>query len=227
MSFQTLHEEIVERNKTIIKEKGKKAWFRYFIGYYKWQLLLVLLLTVFIIHCIVNAVTRKDTVLQVSFVNGTTTLTEEEFMADFPSFSGMNEKKEEALLDTSLVIDTENFSALDRQYVDKLYLMCSTGSVDVCITDESFFPTLADSGYLLDLRELFSEEEMEELSGRILSYESSHNDYEGSQPVGIDVSDSPFLKKTSSFPYEKAYFCVIVSSRHKDYAKSFYRYLYR
>lgn len=59
-----------------------------------------------------DIITKKDVVLQVAYINGFPNVENVEFMADFSRTLGIDEKKEETLLDTSLYISSDSSSSV-------------------------------------------------------------------------------------------------------------------
>lgn len=221
----SVNDEILEQRRKVLEEEGLKGKIKYFVYYYKWHAAIALFLLIFIVNFIVNIATKKDTALQVIFINGFPNVENEEFMDGFAQTININPKKEEALLDSSFYINPESPGIYDEQNMEKIFVMASAGVLDVCISDETYFETLAEGGYLLDLSTVFSEEEMEEYKDRIFYYDSPNNLAQGKEPVGLEITNAPKLVETQSFPNSKAYFCIIMNSEHVDNALAFLDYL--
>lgn len=222
----SVNDEIREQQRKVLQEKGFIGRLEYFFYYYKWHVIIGTVVAVLLTSFIVQIVTKKDTALQVAFINGFPNIETSDFMADFASFAELDESKEEALLDASFYINTDSTTMYDEQYAEKIFIMSSAGALDVCIVDESYFPTLAEGGFLLDLSEVLTKEELTELKDKLFYHDSPNNMYEGVQPVGIEVSDAIRLVSTESFPNSKAYFCIVMNTEHLDHSLKFLDYLY-
>lgn len=225
MDNDSMHQQIKQRHRTILKEQGFKAWLRYFWDYYKLPVIIFIVLIIFGVSLIYSLISRKETVLQIAMINSSIDIPEEDFMADYFSYAGLNDKKEDVYLDTSLYVDVDVLSTADRQTIERLYIMSSAGAIDVLLTDGSYFPDMASEGYLMDLRKIFSEEELEALGDRVFYCNSPHDDIDENLPVGIEISDSERLKNANCYPGKKAYFSVSISSEAAKQARIFYQYL--
>lgn len=221
----SVNDEIKEQHQKILAQEGFKGRLRYFFYYYKWHVLIFLAVFIFAVTFIYGRVTQKDTVLQVIMVNGFPNVEGEAIMADFEKHITMDPKKEQILLDSSFYIDMDSNTMFDEQASEKLYVMSAAGVVDVVLADRDYFLDMAEAGYLLNLSTVLTEEEIAQYGDRTFYYDSPNNYAEGMELVGIDVTDSPLLKETQSYPNDQVYFCIIMNSSHVDHALTFLDYL--
>lgn len=222
----TIHSDIKNRHLKIYKEQGFKEWLHYFFDYYKWHTLIFITMVIFVISFIISLATSKDIILQVAFINSALDTTEEDFCSDYYAFADIDPLKQEVFLDASLFVDPESNSAFDRQTDERIFLMSSAATLDVLISDESYFPHMAEDGFLMNLRNIFTEEELENMGDLVYYYDSPNDDYEGELPVAIEVSQSPRFKASNCYPDGKAFFSVSLTSKSTSQAKLFYEYLY-
>lgn len=221
----SVNDEIKEQHRKILDSEGFKGRLTYFFYYYKWHVLISLVLIIFAVTFIYGRVTQKDTILQVIMVNGFPNIEAETIMEDFNRNITMNPKKEQTLLDTSFYINTDSPTMFDEQNSEKLFVMSAAGVVDVVLANKDYFLTMAETGYLLDMSKILTDEQMQQYKDRFLYYDSPNNYAEGEELVGIDVTDSPLLKNTQSYPNDQVYFCIIMNSSHTDLALTFLEYL--
>lgn len=221
----SINDEIREQQKKVLAQENFSGKLKYFTHYYKWHLLIALLVIVMGGSFIYEFATKKDTVLQVLMVNGFPNIESTEFMADFEEMLQLNPKKQETLLDDSFYINTESSTLYDEQNSEKLIVMSSAGVVDVVIADRDYFLTMAENGFLLDLSTIFSPEQMALYADRSLYYDSPNNLAQGEELVGIEITNSPKIVETQSYPNDRAYFCIIVNAPHPDTALTFLEYL--
>lgn len=226
MKAETVAEEIKNRHKQIYKEQGFKAWLTYFLQYYKLHLFLVILGIVLLITFIYSICTTKTMALEVAFVNGMPNITDEEFMADYLDFAGIDANKYDTYLDSSFFIDLENTTPADQQNMDRFFMMSSANAIDTAIVSESYFETLAKDAYLLDLNTVFNQQDLADMKDQLFYYDAPNDTHEGEVLVGIEVSNAPRLKATAAFPDGKCYFCIISMSHNIENARSFFDYLY-
>ena len=95
----SVNDEIREQQKKVMENEGLKGRLQYFVYYYKWHVIIGAIILIFVINTIVEFATRKDTVLQVVYINGFPNVESTEFMADFQKTIEINEKKEITQLD--------------------------------------------------------------------------------------------------------------------------------
>lgn len=221
----SVNDEIREQHKKVLETEGLKGRLKYFVHYYKWPVLIALIAIIFLGSSIYQIISQKNTALQVLMVNGFPNIESSEIMADFEKTIEIDTSKEETLLDDSLYINVESPSSYDEQNAEKLFVMASAGVVDVVLVDEAYFQVMAETGYLLDLSTIFTEDQMELYADRAFYYDSPNNYAEGEELVGIEVTDSPKIIETQSYPSDKAYFCMIMNAPNADNGLAFLEYL--
>ena len=221
----SVNDEIREQHRKVLEEEGWKGRLKYFVHYYKWPVLIALFVIIFFGSSLYQVLSRKDTALQVLMVNGFPNVEAEEIMADFETTIEINKDKEETLLDDSFYINTENPTMYDEQSAEKLFVMSSAGVVDVVLADEAYFLSMAETGFLLDLSTVLTDEQIAEYSDRSFYYDSPNNYAEGEEWVGIEITSSPKIVDTQSYPNTKAYFCMIMNAPNVDNSLAFLEYL--
>lgn len=221
----SVNDEIREQQKRVLEQEGFKGRLKYFTHYYKWHVIIALIVILFFGTSIYDIVTRKDTALQVLMVNGFPNVESKEIMLDFEKNIEINTKKEETLMDASFYINTESPTLFDEQNSEKLFVMASAGVVDVVLADEDYFLSMAENGFLLDLSTILTEEQMEQYADRALYYDSPNNYAEGEEFVGIEITNSPKIIETQSYPNDKAYFCMIMNAPNIENSLAFLEYL--
>ena len=221
----SVNDEIREQYRKVLEEEGIKGRLKYFFHYYKWPVLIGLIVIIFFGTSIFQILSQKDTALQVLMVNGFPNIETEELMTDFESTITIDTDKEDTLLDASFYINTESPTMYDEQNAEKLFVMSSAGVVDVVLVDEAYFQIMAEAGYLLDLRKILSEEQMTLYADRAFYYDSPNNYAEGEELVGIEITSSPKIVDTQSYPNTKAYFCMIMNAPNIENSLAFLEYL--
>ena len=221
----SVNDEIREQQKKVLENEGLKGRLQYFVYYYKWHVIIGAIILIFVINTIVEFATRKDTVLQVVYINGFPNVESTEFMTDFQKTIEINEKKEITQLDDSFYINSDSPSYYDEQYIEKLLVMSSAGTIDVVVVDEDYFKIMAQGGYFLDLSTVLSDEQMAEYNDRLFYYDCPDNLTEGEEAIGIEITDAAKIVSTQSYPNTKCYFGIIVNSKHIDHSLAFLNYL--
>lgn len=221
----SVNDEIREQHRRVLEQEGFKGRLKYFVYYYKWHVLICTFILILIGTFVYERVTQKDTILQVVMVNGFPNVEGTVIMEDFEKRLSMNPKKEQTLLDTSFYIDTDSSTMFDEQNSEKLFIMAAAGVVDVVLADKDYFLTMAETGYLMDLSSILTDEQISRYGDRTFYYDSPNNYAEGMELVGIDVTDSALIVDTQSYPNDQVYFCIIMNSSHTDHALTFLEYL--
>ncbi len=221
----SVSDEIREQRRKVMLEGGFKEKLAYFFYYYKFHALTVAAVTVFLILLIVNFATKKENILQVVYVNGFPNTDTQEFMNDFAKTIEFNPKKESVNLDDSFYISSGEQTVYDQNNEEKLFIMSSAGSIDVCVTDESYLNSLLTNGYLLDLSTVLSEAQMEKYKDNLIYFDSEEDMHEGELPVAIRITDAAKIQSTNCFPNTDCYFTIIMNSEHIDNSLAFLDYL--
>lgn len=221
----SVNDEIREQHRKVLEEEGLKGRLKYFVYYYKWPVLIALIVIIFFGTSLFQVLSKKDTALQVLMVNGFPNIEAEDFMTDFEKTITIDTTKEDTLLDDSFYINAESPTMYDEQNAEKLFVMSSAGVVDVVLVDEAYFKIMAEAGYLLDLSTILTEEQMTFYADRAFYYDSANNYAEGEEFVGIEVTSSPKIVNTQSYPNTKAYFCMIMNAPNIENSLAFLEYL--
>lgn len=221
----SVDDEVREQRQKVFQNEGFKGKLNYIAYYYKWHAIAIVFVLAMICAMIYSQVTKKDIALQVIYINGFPNVESTDFMADFQKTTGINEAKEETLLDDSLYINLDSPGNYDEQNVETLYAKCSAGLVDVCVVDESYFMKMAEGGFFLDLSSVLSEEQMEQYKDRIVWYDRPEDYKEGEEAVAIEVTNAPKIVSTQSYPNSKCYYGIITTAENIDNSVAFLKYL--
>lgn len=88
--------------------------------------------------------------------------------AEFGEFIGGLGPKDEVLFDTGLTLDAEDVSNYGMASMMKAAAVTAAGDVDVMLFNEDGYGRYRDSGGLMDLREILSQEQLERWSGLLI-----------------------------------------------------------
>lgn len=145
-----------------IKNAPFKVKLQYFWDYYKWYVIIPLVIVVALSNYIYHLVTDPDTILNGVMLNcGYLDNDEElnEFLQNLYETYEIDTKEEEITFNTSLTYsitdNTNNYNALQA-----LMAWSSAGVLDFMCADKDTLTELAYKGYFTDLRDVLSEEEI-------------------------------------------------------------------
>ncbi len=130
--------------------------------YYKFHFVFLIVMTFFIGSLIHTITTQKDPHFYGLFINVSPNENERNYLSDFYAESfDVNLSKESITFDDTLFLSSGVDSMMDIAGQEKLVALIATSTVDVVATEEETFYSLAYSNMMHDLRDCFSEEELE------------------------------------------------------------------
>lgn len=197
----------------------------YFWEYYKIHTILVVI-TALVLGGIFHAMlTHKQTVLSVAYINAFPNVADDVFMEDFNRFLGIDEKKQETLLDSSYYINESYDSPYAATYEQKFSAIAMSGRLDAVVSDEAYFERYSNEGFFQDLSLILTPEELASYSDRLYYCDLPNDDQVEPVPVGIEVTDAAKIQSTASYPNAVAYFGIVTGSKFTDNGIAFLHYL--
>jgi len=204
-----------------------KARFAYVWDYYKPVMVgIIAVIAVINIGITIYHNLQIDTLLYVYLINCNTYYVDSETLtADFTEYLGETEgielaQNEEIDIDTSMILDDDDYST-SYTYQMKLAAVISARQCDVMLMDVEKFEEYAGMSYFMDLRELLTDEQLEEWADRIVYLE----DEEGETiPCAIDLTDSPIVEENMIY-YDTVYGGVVGNSENLEMRITFFEWL--
>lgn len=163
--------------KKIFQNGTTKEKFEYIFDYYKWHILVIILVIYFIANMIYTNLTTKEYVLQGIFLNmfsesNTLTDLEQDFLNDYP----INDDSEDIFFDSSLYyLPNTNSSNSTASYetLQLLTVRIATGEIDFIIGDLATIADLSYNQYFSNLVEVLSEEQIKAYESYFLYYDKA------------------------------------------------------
>lgn len=211
-----------------LKGKGFKYKFSYFWDYYRIPTLIVILVGIFLFSIIKTVVTAKDTEFEAIFMNAVNIPSEEDFAAKV----GIDLDKYDVLFDNSYMMSTnvEVYDETTYTNAQKLMAVIASGMADVMLGDPAIIENYADAQIYADLRDYYSEEFLNSLGDKVIYHtpvDSETGEAIGAEiPYAINVGDSTKLSESLCYYTDDVYLTIIVNTKHPDYVRAFYEYLY-
>lgn len=182
------------------REKLKGMSFKekagYFVEYYKWHVIILAALIIWVGGTIYHAVTAPDIYLSGVLFNTSDLLAEEKIQSIIDGFSqeqGLNTEKETVVLHRELTyFEDEGFAASNYESIQVLSAWILAGDVDFIIADEQLMNRLAEGEYLLELPDTF--DNREQVSAYLLDVSNSqilrsiYGELSDTLTLGITVS---------------------------------------
>ena len=168
---------------------------------------------------------KKETILSAAYINAFPNADDETLMDDFESYLGINTKRKQAVLDSSYYIDESYHSSYTATYAKKFSCNALETKFDVIISDEKYFSLYAEEGLFEDLSLFLTSEQLEQYHDILFYCDLPYDETEQPVPVGINVTHTPKIICTESYPNTTAYYGIVSGSRYSQNALSYLTYL--
>ncbi|MGN0482954.1 MAG: hypothetical protein ACI4HI_05310 [Lachnospiraceae bacterium] len=181
--------------KVRIRDLEKEKRIPYIWEYYKWWILGVVLAVAAVIFILVQIfMPRKDVVLRVCAVNvDGSVIRDSSYFDDFMKQNQYDLNEKQLDVNFNLTIDMKNTTGTAQTTLQNIFTLMNAGAVDVFLSDEELFQSLADEEMIENLEDYASEEFLEEHKKDIV-YGTSLETGE-KYPAGVRLSkDSRFLQ---------------------------------
>ena len=231
-----LKDEIKQENIKIkdmpLKKKAKYIW-----DYYKFPILGVLvglfLLGTFIRDYRINS---RPIYLDAILINSDLAYSPEDGLKeDFIRYASVDTDTYNLMIDSSIIIDKENYDQMSVANAQKVLAMYTAGDMDVIIGPESIIDEYGAMGAHMDLEGIMSDELKKDLEtkGFSLYYTTEYEEDEngettpiGTYPAGIYLENSDYLKglgergayATLTESGQKPVFTITATSKRSDNA---------
>lgn len=148
-----------------MKQRDRKERMQHLWEYYRWHILVLIVLLCFIVSTIWSAMIRKDVILSGVLLNSTNVASEEvatKLENDFINKQGLDSEKVQVELNTywAYKIDNEESAADSYSTLEYLTTLVAGEMLDFVTGDLDALSALAYSDYFEDLSTVLSEEQM-------------------------------------------------------------------
>lgn len=223
----SINDEIKEQKKKFstltFTEKIQYIW-----EYYR-LIIAAVIAVVLVIISFVHAYIRNDydTVCEIAVCDGKITgydTDDDALTTGFTSYLGVDGKKERVHIDYSYNLE-EKFLDMDPQVSkEKIYILSQTNNIDgyMCEYDDTDHFCFDTSCFLYDLNDLFTSEELEQLSDYLV-YHTHKDGVE--RPVAIDISKAPKITETN-LTMDRPCYGIVQSASNPENAADFIRFVF-
>ncbi|WP_026511910.1 MULTISPECIES: hypothetical protein [unclassified Butyrivibrio] len=235
-----------------LKGMGFKAHWDYFWDYYKIHVIVGVIALATIISLVHDITSQKPYALSATFVNTASMEEPDTLIAGFAEYEGIDTTKFNISIDASSTIDMQNPDQYTIANSERIYAMIAAKDLDLIMADETIFDNYSKNEMFVDLREYFTESELNalgdlvfyvdpaqyhsnqpysELENDALNPESSKkedlpvSDPSELIPVGIILKDNPHLTAISYYPGQAPIIGLATASERSETAADFIRYL--
>lgn len=183
---------------------GKKRM-EFFLEYYGKKVLGISVFLLFLLYVAVHYLTTPGTALNILAVNATETELSEEaqqYFQDFLTKNQLDPKKNEVHVNQSIYVDANSMDAFNKSSVNMTITLFTTQAVDLFLSDEDFFRSMAIMGYIADLRTYLSEEQTSLIPKEDLIYV---NTYETGEELLVGIRLKPensWISRVKLYDYD-------------------------
>ena len=193
--MSTLREEEKARWKEI-KDKPFKYKLEYFVDYYKWHVIGVIVAILIVVAVIKTIVDYRDYALCVVMINTEAITTDEaaiQWASDLEDILDVDTDKYQVYIDTSIMIGNGANSNLEYAAMQKLTAYLTSATMDVFIADSSVFEEYCQNRNLYDLRDIFTEEELESMADMIYYTDAAtYSDYDDITNIRVSEDQAAY-----------------------------------
>ena len=188
----------------------------YYFMYYKLPVLIGLTLLSVSGYLIYAKCAEKSDSFQVILFDIHTDADDRRLADLFAEAVNLDQSEYDVEIETNLLLTdgTTNYAMASKA---KYYSMVGTQKLDVCMMLEEDFKNYEKADAFLDLREVFSEEEL-------ACFPDLCYDAEG-HCIGIYGSSLPKIKEIHGYENQKSIMGILYNSRHKELSAQYLRYL--
>lgn len=169
-----------------MKERPFKEKLSYFWEYYKVHTIVAIIAVIFVAAMIRSFVTSKDYAVYIAAVDALDAAgeTSEVWSGELADIIGFDEDDYEVYVDYSVQFGVDGTSARsDFVSAQKLTALLTSRSMDIMIADMTVFEQYAQNDCFVDLRDIYSAEELSAMEGLVYYTDAAtFADYQSSEP---------------------------------------------
>ena len=171
-----INDEIREQRQKL-KGQGFKAHLSYFWAYYKLHTIAALVLIIIIVTTVRDIRAKKPYAFYALVVNSYGMETQEILQQGFSDYAGIDLSTYDCLIDTSTIYNCGQNDDMSIASSEKIFTLIAAGDLDVMVADEPTAAHFASQGDFIDLRDVYSEDELYSLGDDILYVDQAYLDY--------------------------------------------------
>ena len=171
-----VRDEIREQRQKL-KGQGFKAHWEYFWEYYKIHTIVAVVAVILVVTFVRDIVNKKPYALYSMFVNNQGMETQVYLQDGFAEYAGIDTNAENVLVDTA-----SNYigSSIDQTTVatsEKIMALIAASELDVFVTDTGTAYHYASQETFMDLRDVYTKEELDAMSDKLFYVDQAYADY--------------------------------------------------
>lgn len=248
-------DEFKEEREALKHGTPKQKW-QYFLDYYKWFVIVGVLILIFAGSFIYQLVTRKDRAIFVALLNVYDLEDAETYPEKFAEYAGIDPEEYDIYFDSSMHMDSSNLAAVDENTMattQKLMVYIAAQEIDILVASESTINSYAYNETFYDLSSVLSEEQYEKYEPYFYYMDQSiadarneadttGDDYvsvpdypsprnpeamENPIPVGIYLDEAEDLKENYYFMDETVILGIPANTQHLENAVQYIDFIFQ
>ena len=187
----SVRDEIKEQQKKL-KGQGFKAHWDYFWEYYKIHTIVAIVVLIFVAITIRDIANNKPYAMYAMFINNKGMETQNILQDGFAEYADIDTANYAVIVDTSSnfmssIVDTTSVATSE-----KIMAMLAAHDLDVIVGDENTMGRYASQDTFIDLRTIYSEDELKELSDSIFYVDQGYIDYLNSEEYTTYITSGEY-----------------------------------
>ena len=220
----SLRDEIRMQHEKMSQESFSKK-LKYFWDYYKIHVMITVFLACMFGSILHTIVSQKDTLLSIALINAFPNVEDELLMEDFENYLGLDNKKQQVLIDSTYYLDDDSTSPYATTYSQKFSTNAMAGKLDVVLADIHNFDFYGNLGFFQDLSFILSKEMLDKYHDSLYYVDHPYDETSELVPIGIRIDQVGKMQETSCYPGTDAYFGILTDTEHIDTALLYLEYL--
>lgn len=218
-----LRDEVREQRHKLKGKSLSEKW-KYFFEYYKWAALACIVIIIGIIAFTKQVISAsREKTLYGFWINAGIQLDKDSIQDNFAKRYQYDLDKHPMVFEEATYVlgEAGNVIKGDGYTTAKISILIKDKKLDYFILDEATFPSFAEGGVCGHLNKLFDSVDIAMFRDYVYYYE-----YEGvSYPLGIDITDSPYIKNSGAYGDSKVILCISPNAPHINATMEFIQFL--
>ena len=211
----------MEKAKVNLKELPPKKRLEYIWDYYKVWIIIGFILLSSLIGSIQRYVTAKDCLVKFIMVNGAVPISEPIVAKDYLIARGYDTKEYELIASSVEIKMTEESTQEDYYNMQSLIVRITSGDIDIFSAPADIFKPYLEEGYLMNLEEIFSKNELAQFDNIVYTTDPETN---LTYPCAFDFSENSWIKEHGYYD-GSCQFGILYNCKNLEQAKDFLLYM--